>query len=103
MSIASSYKTFKAKASEFIDHIHQEGGETKEAFHLLVNSVNDGVELTPEEKHKIGEQLKDVFKTLGMVGIAVLPGGSVFFILAKFFKWNKYIMPSAFETPTINE
>jgi hypothetical protein len=97
MRILRAYRDLKVKASDFIRKIQQEGGETKEAFLLLKKSIDSGVELTPEEKDKIGEQLKDVLKTVGLVGIALLPGGSVFFILTKFFKLNKYVLPSAFE------
>jgi nucleoside recognition membrane protein YjiH len=91
------YKKFKDSLHVFLGHLHQEEDETKEAFKLLISSIETGKELTPEEKHQIGEQLKDVLKTAGLVGIAILPGGTVFFILAKFFKLNKYILPSSFE------
>jgi len=91
------YESLKKRAKDFIDRVGQEGEETKEAFNLLVDSVQNGTELTEEEKNKIGNQLKDVLKTLGLIGVAVLPGGTVFFILAKFFKLNKYILPSAFQ------
>ena len=91
------YKEFKANAKDFIKNIEQEGLETKEAFLLIVDSVKNGKELTQEEKNKIGEQLKDVLKTTGLVGIALLPGGSVFFILTKYLKLNKYVLPSSFQ------
>ena len=64
---------------------------------LIVDSVREDKELTQEEKDKIGEQLKDVLKTTGLVGIALLPGGSVFFILTKYLKLNKYVLPSSFQ------
>lgn len=91
------YNKFKDNLKEFSSHIHKEKDETKEAFRLLIDSIENGTELTQEEKHEIGEQLKDVLKILGLVGIFILPGGTVFLILAKFFKLNKYIMPSSFE------
>jgi hypothetical protein len=91
------YKEFKVNAKDFIKNIEQEGLETKEAFLLIVDSVKNGKELTQEEKNKIGEQLKDVLKTTGLVGIALLPGGSVFFILTKYLKLNKYVLPSSFQ------
>lgn len=97
------YDSFKEKVKDFIDHVHQEGGETKDAFNLLVHSVNTGTELTPQEKHQIGEQMKDVFKTIGLIGIAVLPGGTVIFLLTSYFKLNKYILPSSFEKPVIED
>ena len=58
--------------------------------------TRDGI-LTQEEKDKIGEQLKDVLKTTGLIGVALLPGGSVFFILTKYLKLNKYVLPSSFQ------
>jgi hypothetical protein len=91
------YKEFKENAKDFIKNIEQESLETKEAFSLIVDSVKNGKELTQEEKEQIGEQLKDVLKTTGLVGIALLPGGSVFFILTKYLKLNKYILPSSFQ------
>ena len=91
------FKVFKDKAKDFLNHIHQEGSETKEAFILLKNSIESGVELTLEEKTKVGEQFKDVLKTIGVVGIALLPGGSIFFIISTYFKLNKYILPSSFD------
>lgn len=73
------------------------GVETKEVFNLLVHSIENNVELTDEEKEKIGEQLKDVLKTIGLVGIGIIPGGSIFFILSTYFKLNKYLLPSSFQ------
>ena len=97
MKLHRFIKGFKEKSIDFIQNIQQEGGETKEAFLLLKNSIETGVELTPEEKKIIGEQLRDVLKTIGVVGIALVPGGSVFFILSTYFKVNKYILPSSFD------
>lgn len=91
------YKKFKSSLKEFLSNIHQEKDETKNSFKLLIDSINNGTELTKEEKHQIGEQLKDILKTVGLVGIIILPGGTVFLILAKFFKFNKYILPSSFD------
>lgn len=90
------YGKLKDNFKLFLDNLSEEKDETKEAFELLRQSVIDNKELTKEEKHQIGEQLKDVFKTVGLVGIAILPGGSLFFILSKFLKLNKYILPSSF-------
>ena len=95
--IQKYYKEFKINAKDFIKNIEQEGLETKEAFMLIVDSVKEDKELTQEEKDKIGEQLKDVLKTTGLIGVALLPGGSVFFILTKYLKLNKYVLPSSFQ------
>jgi hypothetical protein len=91
------YETTKNSIIDFLNNIEQEGKETKEAFYLLVHSINTGVDLTEEEKDKIGEQLKDVFKTIGVVSLAALPGISLVFLLTTYFKLNKYILPSSFQ------
>lgn len=91
------YAKLKDSFHHFLTNLNEEKDETKQAFELLRQSVLQDKELTKEEKHQIGEQLKDVFKTIGLVGIAILPGGSLFFILSKFLKLNKYILPSSFE------
>lgn len=90
------YEKAKESLKLFGTHLHQEGIQTKEAYEMLHDSIHNKKKLTKEEKEYIGNQLKDVLKTVGLVGMTVLPGGSVFFILVKLFKWNKYIMPSAF-------
>lgn len=91
------YEKIKINIKDFIEKIGQETDETKEAYRLLVDSIQNGTELTPEQKEQIGEQLKDVLKTLGIVGITLLPGGSIFLILTKIFKLNKYVLPSSFQ------
>ena len=95
----------KAKSGfkKFIGALKQEGKETKEAFKLLSQSVKGEKQLSKEEKKEIGNQLKDVFKTIGYIGLFALPGGSIFTILFNLLKLNKYVLPSAFQTETINE
>lgn len=90
------YTVLKTHLKDFTERIGKENDETKEAFGLLVHSLNNGVELTPEQKTQIGNQMKDVLKTVGIVGITLLPGGSIFLILTKVLKLNKYVLPSAF-------
>ena len=82
--------------SKFIEALKQEKQETKDAFNLLVQAVKEKKELSPEEKKEIGNQLKDIFKTIGYVGLFALPGGSIFTILFNLLKLNKYVLPSAF-------
>lgn len=93
----SYYELLKNNFNNFLNSINEENKETKEAFNLLINSINNDIELTDEEKAKIGEQFKDVLKTIGIVGITILPGGSIFLILTKLLKLNKYILPSSFQ------
>jgi hypothetical protein len=91
------YEKVKNSTKDFIEKIGQETDETKEAYRLLIDSIQNGTELTPEQKEQIGEQLKDVLKTLGIVGVTLLPGGSIFLILTKVLKLNKYVLPSSFQ------
>jgi hypothetical protein len=90
------YSKLKFNFKDFLSKLEEEGVETKQAFAMLVQATFEGKQLTHEEKEAIGNQMKDVLKTVGLVGMAALPGGSLFFILAKFLKLNKYIMPSSF-------
>ncbi len=94
----NKYENLKASFKEFLVKLNEEKDETKQAFELLRLSVFEGKKLSKIEKHQIGEQLKDVLKTVGLVGVAILPGGTLFFILSKFLKLNKYILPSSFIT-----
>ncbi len=94
--ICDYYDSLKGKMKDFLEKVGQEKDETKEAFSLLIESINDGKKLTDEEKEKIGEQLKDVLKTIGLVGATILPGGFIYFLITKVFKLNKYVLPSSF-------
>ena len=96
MDLGDYYDSLKEKMKDFLEKIGQEKDETKEAFSILIDSINNGKKLTDEEKEKVGEQLKDVLKTLGLVGASILPGGFIYFLVAKVFKLNKYVLPSSF-------
>jgi uncharacterized protein YbgA (DUF1722 family) len=93
------YEKYREDFKNFLKGLETEGRGTKEAFVLLHAHAFDGRELTTEEKKEIENQLKDLLKTTGLVGIAIMPGGTLIFILAKFLKFNKYIIPSAFLEP----
>jgi hypothetical protein len=80
----------------FIVDIEKEDHDTQAAFHLMSQSTFHGKQLTPEEKAQIGNQMKDVLKTVDLIALTILPGGTVFFILAGVLHLNKYIIPSAF-------
>jgi len=96
MDLGDYYDSLKEKMKDFLEKVGQEKDETKEAFKILIDSINEKKKLTDEEKEKIGEQLKDVLKTIGLVGATVLPGGFVYFLIVKVFKLNKYALPSSF-------
>jgi hypothetical protein len=95
--VTKYFRLFRKKGNEFLGSMDQEKEETKEAFMMIVNSYKNDVDLTDEEKEAIGEQMKDVLKTLGIVGITLLPGGSIFLIITNFLKLNKYVLPSSFQ------
>lgn len=95
----STYSKLHSNFKDFVFKIEEEGTETKTAFNLLKNHIVDSNELTDQQKEEIGNQMKDVLKTIGLVGLAALPGGSLFFVLFHFLKINKYVMPSAFLKP----
>jgi hypothetical protein len=86
----------KDKFQKFISALKQEGQETKKAISLLIKSAKGDIELSDEQKEQIGNQLKDVLKTIGLIGIATLPGGFIAGALIKIFKAESLITPSAF-------
>jgi hypothetical protein len=86
----------KDKFQKFISALKQEGQETKKAISLLIKSAKGDIELSDEQKEQIGNQLKDVLKTIGLTAIAVLPGGFIAGALIKLFKAEALITPSAF-------
>ena len=86
----------KTKFQKFIAAIKQEGQETKEVVGLLIHSAQGKIELTDKDKEYIGNQLKDVLKTIGLVGIATLPGGFIAAVLIKLFKAEHLVTPSSF-------
>ena len=90
------YKEMKSKVVQFINNIKNEGKETKEAFTLVVRACKDEIELTKKQRTVIYEQLKDIFKTIGLTLISLLPGDILIFMLIKFFKLEKYVFPSSF-------
>ena len=79
----TNFKKYLDKAkkgfNEFIEALKQEKQETKDAFKLLSQAVKEKKELSPKQKKEIGNQLKDIFKTIGYVGLFALPGGSSHF------------------------
>jgi len=86
----------KTKIKDFISAIKQEGQETKDAFKLILQAAKGEIELSDEQKEQIGNQLKDVLKTIGLTAIAVLPGGVIVAALLKIFKQSHLVTPSAF-------
>jgi hypothetical protein len=91
------YKEMKKSFFKFIDGIKNESKETKEAFNLVVRASKDEIELNKEQRKKIYDQLKDIFKTIGLTVLTLIPGASIIFLLIKFLKAEKYTFPSSFQ------
>ena len=75
--------------------IKQEGKETRDAFKLVLQAAKGEIQLTDEQKKQIGDQLKDVLKSIGLISIAILPGSFVVGALIKIFKAERLVFPSA--------
>jgi len=86
----------KKKFNNFLSKVKQEGGETKEAYKILVNSIKSGEKLSKEEKDKVTEQLKDILKLAGFTVASILPGGILYLMLSKVDKFKKHLLPSSF-------
>lgn len=90
------FEELKTKSHIFIGNLQEEGKQDKIAFQLLVDAAIHNKRLTHDEKLLIEVQMKDSLKTVGLISLTVLPGGTLVFILANFLKLNQYIIPSAF-------
>lgn len=88
----------KSEFHQFISNMDKEKDETKEAFKLIAQSAKGEKELTDAEKKQIGDQMKDVLKTVGLTAASVLPGGTIYFLIIKLLKLEKFTLPSSFLT-----
>jgi uncharacterized protein (UPF0335 family) len=88
----------KSKFHQFISNMGKEKDETKEAFKLIAQSAKGEKDLTDAEKKQIGDQMKDVLKTVGLTAASVLPGGTIYFLIIKLLKLEKFTLPSSFLT-----
>jgi hypothetical protein len=74
----------------FTDEIKESGEDIKQSYNNFIKLINSDKQISKEEKEKIGDELKTVLKKslgkLGMVGVFLLPGGTVFILLYKLFK-----------------
>lgn len=77
----------------------KELNESGELLVLLSQSTQR--ELSPEEKHKMKEQLLDICKTVPSLTIFLLPGGSL--LLPLLVKWIPALLPSAFNENRIED
>ncbi len=95
---AITYDELKVKFKKFITALRQESQETKVAFTMLAKAAQGKKTLTDAEKKQIGDQMKDVLKTVGLTALAVLPGGLIAGMIIKLLKAERYITPSSFMT-----
>jgi hypothetical protein len=77
--------------------ISNENKETKEAFNLLVSAMKGEKKLTDEEKTMIIEQLKDVFRMVGLGIITIVPGGFGLTLLLRLINKHEILLPSSFK------
>ena len=91
----------KSEFHQFISNMDKEKDETKEAFKLIVQSAKGEKDLTDAEKKQIGDQMKDVLKTVGLTAASVLPGGTIYFLIIKLLKLEKFTLPSSFLTEEV--
>jgi hypothetical protein len=77
----------------FLEELKNSGDDAKSAYSNLMRLIRNGEEISKEEREKIGNELKGVFRRtlskLGMAGLFLLPGGTVFLLLLKLFKNKK--------------
>lgn len=81
--------------------IKNENKETKEAFNLLVSSLRGEKKLTDEEKTMIIEQLKDLFRLVGLGIITIVPGGFGLTLLLRLINKHEILLPSSFKDKNI--
>jgi predicted GNAT family acetyltransferase len=89
-------KNFTSKAKKFLIALKEEGKETTEILNILYGHIFKNKKMTDFEKEQVGEQLKDVLRTVGLTTIAVMPGGVIFAIIIKALKLQKHLFPSNF-------
>ena len=94
--IITHFSHLDVKFKDFVGKLELEDERTKVAFHLIVQSALHDKQLTHEEKLEVEEQLKDLLKTVDLVALTVLPGGTLVLVLATFLKLNRFIIPSVF-------
>ena len=77
----------------FMEELKSSGDDAKSAYRNFTKMINSDEPISKEEREKIGNELKGVLRRtmmrLGMAGLFLLPGGSIFLILMKLFKRKK--------------
>jgi len=80
----------------FLQSIAKEGRQTREAFYLVGQAALGKKKLTPKEKEKVGNQLKEALKSAGLIAATVLPGGMIYFIVIRLLRLENYVVPNSF-------
>ena len=77
----------------FMEELKSSGDDAKSAYRNFTKMINSVEPISKEEREKIGNELKGVLRRtmmrLGMAGLFLLPGGTIFLILMKLFKRKK--------------
>ena len=77
----------------FMEELKSSGDDAKSAYRNFTKMINSDEPISNEEREKIGNELKGVLRRtmmrLGMAGLFLLPGGTIFLILMKLFKRKK--------------
>ena len=97
-SILSNHiNDFKTNSKKFISALKLEGKETQDAFTMLYNHIIYDIKMDELQREWVGNQFKDVLKTIGLTTIALMPGGVIVAIIIKALKIQKHVLPSSFE------
>ena len=86
----------KKKLKKFREGLKQEGKETREAWGVVVDSINEKRDLTPEEKKEVNKQLGDLLKTTGLTLATFYLEVYYIILLTRIPHLKKYLIPSAF-------
>lgn len=77
----------------FLEELKNSGDGVKSTYSNFIKLVYSDEPISDDDREKIGNELKGVLKRtlsrVGMVGIFLLPGGTIFLILLKIFKKKK--------------
>lgn len=102
-SIEKVYGSFTNRWKKILarnkDKLALELSQSKELVQLMKKSMSE--ELTPEEKEKVKEQLKDILKSMPAFAVFMIPGGT--FLLPMMMKIIPDLLPSAFKDNEIEE
>lgn len=94
--ITNFVQKLRGRFKLFLQSIAKEGRQTREAFYLVGQAALGKKKLTPKEKEKVGNQLKEALKSAGLIAATVLPGGMIYFIVIRLLRLENYVVPNSF-------